>query len=310
MEKTYVALSSDSSRDYSFILPFTALFWKNIINFEPIVVLVGDWSSKKSQVVLNFFNILNIPVNLIRSHIGDINGNAISGLEFCGGNYQICNIAQNVREQTAAMIDDNESWLMPGDADLWPLKVNFYQQHFYSSSKAVCYYSNGDHFQGKNSVIEAVKNNKDYQSIPTCHVTMKVKTWKEMYQYESKDILECTIKTLDKWLKPKVFGKQPGQASWESWMSDQRILTENLCNATWFPHEATLITRNGHPPGDRLDRGNLQDWNNINFSRYTDAHLLRVPEENWNLIKPLIAYYLPSYLNMANEYHKEYIETN
>lgn len=289
--KTLVSLSSDNTRDYAFILPLTALFWRDVIGFEPLPILVGDWSHPKNQVLMGAFESVNIPVQTI----GGADG------------YYTSTIAQNVREHAAANRNDNESWLMPGDADLWPLKADFYQVHLQHEYKAVSYYANGDLFEGKIQVIRAASRGKDYKTLPTCHVTMKIKTWKELYQYKSTDLLEATVATLNRWLKPKMAGKNPSNASWEAWMSDQRILTEKVCHAQWFPDNAKLINREGHPPHDRLDRGNAGDWVNMNPGRWTDAHLIRCPDENWNQVRPLIAHYLPQHLDWADDYCKRYL---
>jgi hypothetical protein len=304
--KTIVSLSADNIRDYAFVLPLTALFWRDVIGFEPMTMLIGDFTSSRNRIVLEGFESLNIPYHLLGTHIGDSEGRNIESLQWANGSYQTCTIAQNVREHAAAVIEDNDVWLMPGDADLWPFKQEFFKQHLRSDIEAACYYYNGDNFQSKDAVLSAMSSGRDYQTIPTCHVAMKVLTWKEMYNYSSSDIMKATVSTLDKWLIPKTVGKIPSQASWECWMSDQRILTENLCKADWFPSKVALIQRNGHPPADRLDRGNISHWHNVNPSRWTDTHLLRAPDDNWPLIRPIISHYLPQYVEWADNYKNKY----
>ncbi len=288
--ETTVALSSDTTRDYAFVLPLTALFWRDIVLFDAHSFLVGSWLEKKNKVVLEAFDHHNLKYHMVGT----------------SSFYATSTIAQNCREHAAAIFSDEDLWLMPGDADLWPFKREFYRQHL-TDIKAASYYSNGDHFQSKEAVVSAADRGEEFKTLPTCHVAMKVGTWRELYGYESTDLLRETEKTLDVWLKPKMAGKNPSDAGWEAWMSDQRILTERVCRADWFPQKAKLIPRNGHPPVDRLDRGNVQHWTGVDLATWTDAHLVRAPDENWSIVRPLIAHYLPQHLNWADNYREQYI---
>jgi hypothetical protein len=293
-QKTIVSLSADATRDYAFPVPLTALLWRDKIGFNPVTFLVGDWSSERSKCIKRAFDHHGLTTHFVGT----------------SDKYQTSTLAQNIREHAAAIFPkDDDTWLLPGDADLWPLKQNFYHQHLGTSHKVVVYYSNGDHFTTKEAVREVIsKGSTNYQTLPTCHVTMRVKTWHELYKYNTQNPLEAAVETLDRWLQPKIQGKTPSEAGWESWMSDQRILTENVCFADWFPQQAKLIERRGHPPVDRLDRGHPSDWNGQNISRWTDAHLLREPEINWQKIRPLVAHHLPQHLEWADNYQSEYIK--
>ena len=148
---------------------------------------------------------------------------------------------------------------------------------------------------------------QDYQSIPTCHVVMKVSDWRERYRLTDLSGAYATYRTLEEWLLPKIKGLAPSRAGWIAWMSDQRLLTEKLCTAPWFPQDAAMIERSGHPPIDRLDRAG---WpvGNIDYSRFVDAHLPRVPDgpDSWPKLRALIERFIPHHLAWADDYRREY----
>jgi len=70
-----------------------------------------------------------------------------------------------------------------------------------------------------------------------------------------------------------------------------------------------MITRDGCPPYDRIDRGGWPanfDWS----KKYVDTHLIRpgATPENWPRIRPLIEHYIPKRLEWVDKYVKEYQE--
>lgn len=295
---TYVALSSSTTRDYNFLLPLTALFWRDVIGIEPFCLLAGRWDSN---------NRTSVALKALCHH--DFR---LHWLPFYSSPYDESTMAQNVRQHAATnqSLGLDDDWLMPSDADLWPLRKDYYHQHEKNWKRATCLYSNGDHFQGKEDVLSKMAAGKPYQSIPTCSVVMRIRDWRERYELKSSWLgssFDQTVKTLDGWLKPKMLGKTPSEASWEAWLSDQRIMTEKLCTADWFPESVAFVERQGHPPVDRLDRSSWPSGN-IDYSRYIDAHLPRVPDgpENWPKLRALIERFLPQHLSWADRYQKEY----
>lgn len=297
MSRTWVAVSANTVRDYNFMLPLSALFWREVVGYRPLCLLVGDWDGDaRSRVALD----------AIKHHrfdtvqVGEIGG------------YLSANVAQNVREHAAVdpRIEDDD-WLFPSDADLWPLKPDFYKRHLSAQDgvKAVCLYSNGDGFVSKEDFLEKASRLVRGQTIPTCHVAMRAETWRELYGIKAgDDLLAATKRTMDSWIPQRAAGKSPGDAAFIAWMSDQDILTWQLCRQSWFPERASLVPRRGCPPVDRLCRSHASDWPSADLAQYVDCHGWKAPDSpaHWALLRPLIRRFLPGYVDWADAYRDRY----
>lgn len=299
-EKTYVAIGCSRDRDYSFLLPLTCLFWRDVIGYTPIAFLAGssfDWqSTPPTNVVLNAL-VHDLVDGLAIRFIGAVEG------------YPEHTAAQNVRQHAAVVpVIADDAWIMPADADLWPLKKAFYHQHEGTPHRAVCYYGNGDHFQGKDVTMRRVAQGLRTQTIPTCHVAMRAKDWREIYSLDSAANPAAHIKrTLDSYIAARAPG---GDAGMDLWMSDQQIMTEALCQQTWFPQMALMVERRGHPPVDRLCRSVLEYWQEpFDPARWTDAHLHKSPEsdEHWAYELQIIRALMPQHAEWAQQYRDEYV---
>ena len=313
MPNTVISLASSTDRDYEFLVPLTALLWKEHIGYRPVVYLVGtidEWSGSTHAVVLNALRGLGVERRFI---------DRLSG-------YGHSTVAQNVREHAAVNREiSDEAWVMPADADLWPLRRDYYQQHETFGGRAVLYNANGDHFQGKAETDRRVREKIPYQSIPTCHVAMRAGTWRQAYRYASGDVRQAVCATLDGWLRPKFDDPAYHDPGFEEWMSDQRILTEHLIAQPWFPEfrvddknrhdrfdegDVRFITRRGHPPDDRLCRSVPSLWSaNYDPARWTDGHMHKASHraDVWQVTHPVLAAHLPARAAWANQYRDEYL---
>ncbi|MES2179818.1 MAG: hypothetical protein V4550_18300 [Gemmatimonadota bacterium] len=335
-DRTIVALGCSQTSDYSFLLPITALFWRRV-GFEPLAIIVGDHKDSGSLAWSNDPKTKVTFDQLIAHRIPTYSVSAIDG-------YPIATMAQNVRQHAAGLrivsdfgnkfdtelvIDEND-WVMPADADLWPLRPEFYTQHENSPYRAVSYYWNGDHFVGKTAFLKAIAAGKRTQTIPTCHVAMRAKDWRETYGLNvGENLYDAVKRTLDIW-----FRTYPAD-SFNTWMSDQDIMTANLCRQPWFPTgtppddggthasgDVLFVGRRGHPPVDRLCRSVYESWVAQTFAeggarlrladpaRWTDAHVFRAPfaDDNWMRLLMLIDAYIPEHGTWARGYRNEYVE--
>lgn len=300
MSVTRAVGASSTWRDYSFPSPIAALLWREIAGHEPFWFLIGtepDWQTpKRNQAVIAAFD----HWGLSYQRLDPIHG------------YEVSTQAQNIRQ--IGMLWDRwgaDDWLMPTDADLWPLKRDFYRQHEANGKRATCLYSNGDNFVSKENVLNLADQRKGYQTLPTCHVVMQAKTWREVYGYGPTSDLRGLLKTyLDAWLWPRQQGKTPSEASWEAWMSDQRIMTERLCRMDWFPQDVALVPRHGQPPSDRLDRGHPADWENVSVGKWTDSHIVRPADQepHWPKIRELLKNAVPQHMDYIDGYRKAFVE--
>ena len=281
---TTVVIGCSNWRDYSFPAPIAALLWREVVGYKPLILLVKkdgtDWTSPpRNQVVTDF----------LVEH----------GLEFRYVNqvdpYESHVTAQNCRQHVAALncfADDD--WIMLSDADLWPLKRDFYHLHEGRKERFVMYYANGDH----------------YQSYPTCHMTARARDWRSVMCLIRNDDLEGQLKkNLDAYLKPKMDGQAPSQASWKAWMNDQWMFTEWIRKMPWFPLDVFHIERVGHPPVDRLDRS-AWPQSPVNLTSYTDSHILRPADqpENWPRMKEIVEQVLPKYADRIEKFRVDFVK--
>jgi len=315
MDRTIVSIGCSSDADYNFPLPITCLLWSEVVGYRPLVMLVGsdeEWrQSRRLAVALEALLHLGFPPVFL----GRIEG------------YPDGTLAQSCRQHAAALswIGDND-WLMPADADLWPLRRQFYHQHEGTKHRAVLYYGNGDHFGGKAATLERAAAGLRSQTIPTCHATMRARDWRAIYRPIAGDIAASVKQSLDAWLPTKSNDPDPNMTLW---MADQQLLTDALCQQPWFPdtrlddrnefgaikattldQSVLFITRRGHPPVDRLCRSD-RNWPPFDVQHgWTDAHIFKAPdsEEPWSHEVQLIDALLPKHSEWARSYRSAYAE--
>lgn len=300
--KTVVVGACSPWRDYSFVSPLAALLWREVVGYEPHWYLIGtqaDWNMPpRNKVVRCAFELWGLGY----TRYDPVEQDPVKG-------YEVGTQAQNIRQHAAADPRwDAMDWLMTTDADLFPMKRDFYHQHEGSSARVVSYYSNGNNFISKENLLSIAERHGEYQDLPTCHIAMRAKTWREVYGNAGLTPMESMKRVLDAWLKPRQEGRNPSEASWQAWMSDQRLTSEKLCRQDWFPQEALLIPRDGQPPRDRLDRAHPNDWQNLNVSKWQDCHTVRPADQepNWSKVRPIFAALVPDYMGRIDAYREEF----
>lgn len=277
---THVLVGADSCRDYEFLAPLSALLWRDRIGFHPIVLKVfkaDEVVQERSMVAHDFLKMMGLDFYMVP---------AVEG-------WETGRTAQQCRELAGCLPLQDNDWAMPSDADLWPIKKEFYYQHYKhptptSAAEVVSYYANGDHFQ----------------TLPTCHVAMRVKKWRELYGVQAGDSTTAAVKRhCDEWL-PKSRVRWPTWGDgFAMWMMDQFIVSEKVMA---LPEGYVKIERRGHPPVDRIDRGNWQPLTEA----IVDAHLLRPADqdEHWPRVRALFAKLLPQHVAVVDEYRDLYVK--
>ena len=278
---TRIVIGASTWRDYNFLAPLTGFCWRELIGYEPFFLLAGDWSSpepKRVQVVKSALKAQSfewVELGIMRGH-------------------SEAALAQNSRQHAAALPFTDETWLVPSDADLWPIRREFYQRHEQVGPeiRAVCYYANGDHGQ----------------SYPTCHTALRAATWRELYGIAPNgDVVGHTNRSLMDWLgkSPQYLGAKDRNMAY--WCSDQWMATEKIRSAPWYPQGVVEIPRLGHPPADRLDRS---AWPKDSYvaSGYVDAHMPKAPDGDtgWPKVRGLLEKLLPKHVAWAEEYRGRY----
>lgn len=293
-EKTRIVISSSHHRDYCFPLPITGLLWREVVGFEPIFLLTRDegfWRSQEKRC--------GTALDALKSF-----GFAV---EFCGQieGYEDARLGQNAREHASVFDLPSDLWLMMSDADLWPLARDWYHQHEGSRKIAACYYANGDNFVSKEDVLSRHDRGERFQTLPTCHVTMRVSTWRSLYGLTpGEPIAMATKRTMDAWFAHL----RSVNRGFELWMCDQDIVTEKLCHQEWFPRDALMIPRTGWPPEDRIDRCSWPARACI--QGITDSHILKSPDQpgNWEKLREIVEQAIPDHVYALDAYRNEFLK--
>ncbi|MES2179808.1 MAG: hypothetical protein V4550_18250 [Gemmatimonadota bacterium] len=307
-DKTIVVTSATVDSDYSFPLPLTCLLWRELIGFEPVVYLVGEpsmWYSGAPNVCYEALNKHRFECRFVPRIDAYSDGT----------------VAKHVREHAAIDVSiPADTWIMPADADLWPLKREFYHQHEGAKEKAVLYYSNGDNFRSKEETLAMFFSGHRFPTIALCHATMRAAEWRDTF-----DLLPATSlvdNLLLTFIQARVNEARyvpdgETKAAWEWWVnSDQRVLTWCLALQPWFHNkgqgaDVRYIERSKRrgPPDDRLDRAFPADWMTFAMQMATDAHIFKNPEhpQHWKALSKLFKLKLPHHAEWAEAYHKDYV---
>ena len=249
MIKRRVALGCTSGHDYSTFLPFACLLWRDRIDYEPSVFLVGtdeEWEHQpRTVVVLNELRHLGFHVEFV-DHIQGVEDGTI---------------AQCVRQHAAAFDYDPEDVLMPSDADLLPIGRGLYWTHDPDRFAIGLIYSNA--YPGEEC---------HYAS---CHMSLKVKTWREIMGLDI-PMKEAMIRNFSEYgLGAKMEAKRvDAKRNWgQVWFTDELVASRKIQSSKYYPSQVQMIPREGHPPRDRLDRS---AWPaKYDVTQYTDVHSIR-----------------------------------
>ena len=264
--------------DYAFPVGIAALLWREVVGYTPWTFLCGDageWNVGKPNVARNFMRELDLYTDRI-----DVLTE-----------WPVYVTAQHCRYNAAALDFPADEWLMLSDADLFPLRRDFYHQHEDYAGRFAFYYSNGD---------EGLR-------YPTCHIAARAKDWRDVMELRAgADLHEQIRKNVAPWLASAIRGKSPDEANLAVWVSDMWLFAARIKSKPWHPAECRMIERTGHPPKDRLDRSNWPARYNV--ADYTDAHLPKATHEpaNWDRTRPIIEALLPKYLARIDRYVQDF----
>ena len=305
---TIVAIGCSTHWDYALLVPVACLLWKEVVGHSPVALLVGSEAEWKQTPLTS------VALDAIRE-LGSIG----VGFEHIptSDRYDAGTLAQSVRQHYAAASHVRwDQWVTVSDADLFPLKRDFYHQHDGRDEPAVCYFANGDCFQGKEEALSGWAAQRPFQSIPTCHVVMRATTWRELYGYgvlprepeyaRLGHVAAALYATLDRKLLPRLEGKDPRGRATEAWYFDQYYLTERLCRQEWFSDRALLVPRTS-----QTERGHLVLWElgggwqeGIFDPSWVDVHVRHgvYDKRRWLPLLDAIRHALPSREAWARDY--------
>lgn len=264
--KRHVAVGCSTQHDYSAFLPVVGVLWRERIGYEPIFFLIGSYESwrecRHKTLVPDTLNQMGFRVEWV---------DAVEGVEDA-------TVSQSIRLHAAALDDlGADDLLIPSDADLLPIRKDFYCQHDIGRWPIASYYFNAYH-------------NEERTHLPTCHISATVKTWREFMGLAGSDPRDCLLRSFDsRDLKTKIAAKQldPKKSWGHVWFEDEFNLSERILRSRFWPDGVQRILRDGQPPKDRLDRACWPETYNPYV--YTDCHSIRPfwSEENWPRLLPL-----------------------
>ena len=275
----HVVIGCSTQHDYDFPLPLTALLWRDRIGHWPVLLLARDqahWRSiPRSSTVLDAIKELGFEHHFI----GIID-------EFSDGT-----CAQSARQHVAAIPTPDDQYILLSDADLWPIRREFYHQH--DRSKYVTFW---------------YANAYGYENHCSCHMGARAVVWREVMELKADGNLTIQLRqTLERELRPRMEGKTPSEAGWEAWNFDEWNTSRRFREFPWYPDGCQMIERHGAPPVDRIDRSN---WAGENISGMVDCHMLRPAQQdgNWGRVLSLFRNLLPGRVAWAQAYRDRYMQ--
>jgi len=272
---TYAVIATNQSGSYDFFAPITTLFWKHIVGYRTLCFFTDtskEWENPVAQVVKN----ATIEAGAKVEHIGKLEG------------YRDAQAAQSSRQHAAALDIPEDDQLVTGDIDMWSLDGDWFRQHDPVRWDFTSWYANAYGWP--------------YPPFhPTPYIQATVKKWREVMQLEVRgEILSQMQANFD-----RTLGRY--HDSWMAWWQDELYFNSKLKAWGGYPDRVQMITREGCPPHDRIDRGCWPaefDWS----KKYVDTHLIRpgATRENWPKIRPIIEHYIPEKMDWVDKYREAY----
>ena len=266
---TFAVISSSRNHSYDAFLPMTALMWRRVVGFEPLVLLTdtaAEWGGTKvGTVVLS--TLLDLKVNV--HFIGHIEG------------YLEAQASQSSRQHAAALIMNEDDVLITADQDMWPLNHDWFRRHDPAKYAVTLWYANA-----YGPVVHP--SSPPYHCTPYVGATAKV--WREVMGLRQTGEIASQLQD--------NFDRTLGRShdSWMAWWHDELFFGSRLKAWHGYPSQCQFIEREGQPPRDRIDRSGWPNSYSKEFlAGIVDAHCIRPPlvAPNWQPLRDLLMHYLP-----------------
>lgn len=276
-----VILSSDTNPNYCFFLPVVSLVWQKVMEYCPVVIVVGS-KEKWLQNGLNKF-ILN-KSREIGAEIYFIN--SMEG-------HRDSTIAQVSRLYAGMLGYAKDTYLLTSDIDMLPLSKEFFSKQDFSKKVHLFY---GNVYQG--------------QKFPISYIGANLDVWLQIMQkVVSQPRVSLTVDILYDCIQEQLdAGLGKNADDWTAWNYDELLFGTRIREWKANLEGCQIIERYGAPPIDRIDRSNWQF--NGSIAGKVDAHLLRpgYTQENWQRIKLVLRILLPDeFYRWVEDYYVEFI---
>jgi len=274
-----VVIGCDTFHAYNFFLPFVCHLWRERIGYEPLLYLVGAreaWRQGHSAVVLDAL---------------DAGGWRTEWMDPVPGVLSET-VAQCVRHHAGALADLSPSdVLMTSDADLLPIRRNYYHQHDPSRHAIALYYSNvyGDVGHWTN-----------------LHMSFTVEALREVMGLTVSDVRSSMLTAFQQGGLYELAKKEDPT---DRWFFDERYPSAKIKASRFYPASVLKIPREGRPPKDQLCRG--ANWpRSYDAADYIDCHSVRPgwTDMYWPQVRELLAQIMPDRLGWADAYRAAFWE--
>lgn len=265
-----VTIATDQNHDYAFFAPLTAVAWRTVVGYMPLVILVGakeDWSSQSAKLVVRSLQDLDILHTFLSPTPG----------------YRTSTVAQ-VSRLYGWLFAANSDYVIASDMDMWPTSREWFRSNeAEAGSLSVLYANNQTRF-------------------PICYSGAAAATWARIMGVDARNgVGAIALKDVVDDHMQKHLSVDSG--SEHAWQHDEEWLTERILAWPGYGSSAHLVQRaSGEPPADRLDRS---AWTTL-APGHVDAHLLRPGFLHWDNLRRLFRTLVPGMAQWAEQYVEEY----
>lgn len=285
--KQRALFSCSLNPDYAFYMPMTAILWR-ACGYQPVCLLVGSpeqWSQGACGLALREARAIGLEVHYVPAADGHLDST----------------VAQVCRLYAGALPIHPDCFVMTGDIDMWPLRKSFFN---------VAPTGNGAlHVLFANAYLKDAGGGRlvPEGKYPICYLGATVQTWREIMQ-----LPKSTGRIGDEVREQLDAGLGRHASSSVAWLYDE-LLFGHRCGEWPRFKQASLRSRHGQPPTDRIDRGGWPQDITRAAASASDAHMLRPGHhvdnwprvrELWNLILPTN----PALQAWADHYRGEFVQ--
>ena len=253
-----ISLDANSTQNYIFHLPITALSWRRI-GFEPIVLIAHTNQSNVNEldrIVIKHLELIGVRVVHVQTFVA----------------YE--KITAMIIRLFGGLLPDNlvgeQDFIITSDTDLYPIRSSYYNHRLIDTNDQIIVWNA--------YCCGSFEHNKQkYTMYPLGHVGMKKYMWKKVMQlgiYEEVISGQLVLDEIN-----YFFGENTTKQNHEigkgdnTWFLDQKLISVNIQN--YEKLSTSLSTKRLSYTGKRMDRSQTEStWRKLigNLDSVTDVH--------------------------------------
>lgn len=279
-----VVLTSTKSHIYDFFLPISATLWRDLIGYQPVIILIGreeEWSVGHHKVALEELRNKNFDVHWI-DHIPNVSDASVS---------------MSVRQHASALELPLDDLMIIGDVDLIPLRPSFYHQHDHWKNTLGIYHADtyGDVSYGDRRMA-------NYW--PAYGPSMSVKIWRDLMGVIPGNLLGSLEKTFrEEDIYTVIAANKTDWKNSKWWTFDEERTSKKIRESKYLKDAVYFNC----PRQERLSRGST--WPEHPYvANYVDAHFERpgYVGKAWQQIRGVLSQVVPHELRWLDKYVSAY----